>query len=86
MNAAVEVKMVVMTPQELEALVERTVRRFEKGPAPKAYTIPAAAKLLGVGPASLRRRIKAKLVAVLPDLGPVRISAKEVERLLGERR
>lgn len=71
----------VFTDEQLEELVERLALKIVHHGKPPAVKLKEAARLLAVSEDSLRRRIAAKLVAVLPGLGPVRISMREIERL-----
>ena len=60
------------TERQLEELVEKIALR-----------VAEAAKMLGISSEALRKRVQAKLVQKLPNLGPIRISRGEIDRLNG---
>jgi len=70
-----------MTERQMAELVERIVAGVAKGPRADAVKLPEAAQLLGISYKTLRRRVEAKVVQKLPDMGPVRISMDEIDRL-----
>jgi len=49
----------------------------------KPYNVDEFAKAIGVSAKTIRRRIEAKLIRTVPDVGRVMIPASEFERLTG---
>lgn len=47
-----------------------------------AYTVAEAAEKLGVTSKTIRNRIEAKIIPIIPGVGPKRIPAAYIEKLL----
>lgn len=73
---------VVLTPEQLEDLVERAISKaLARAPAEsKPVPVPEAARLLGVSTRTLRRRIKAHEVPVVRVGRAVRVDLAELRR------
>jgi len=72
------------TGEQLEDLALKIARGVMEEMKPKSMKLTEAARHLGVSRDSLERRVKAKLVAQLPNIGPIRIPMREINRLNAE--
>jgi len=67
-----------------QAVAEVLGVKASKRPVAKAtLTVTETARMLGVAPCSIRRRIKAGLIPVVPGFHSVRIPRSHIDTLLG---
>lgn len=76
-----------LTPEQLDELAERVADHMGKQkPAQKdTYTIKEAATRMDVHQVTIRRRVKAGTIPIIPGLGAIRIPASYVEAALTQK-
>ena len=81
MSATLEVK---LSEEQLDLLADRIAAKMGEARFSKTapLSVKEAAQALGVGTDSIRTRIKAGIIRVVPDIGIIRVPQAETDRLL----
>jgi hypothetical protein len=63
-------------------LVREVVAGEMSAPAKDAYSVPEVAEKTGLSQATIRRRVKAGIIPVVPGLNPARVPSDFVTRMM----